>query len=278
MDLRAKSLVVSKWLELVLRFRWPVILFLAFPVLHLLQFREGLVVSAFLGSIHTYGIFPWTSGEHALAQAWFQGSAWFALLPWAIWLLVLAWRYHWRILPLALLSGLLLLGASWLEYWPWLSIGGASFFASFAFARLYAPVSLFFAMVFSSVLGISLIQEILDLLRLNHAAWLPFMVGAYVCMQSLTLDLSWQRFKAWQAGQQARESLVKSTQKIYQALVYASFASLAVLVSYPAQGSDQAWSWVIASTLLSVGFCILFSLLWPALQSILPLADRRLRK
>lgn len=275
MDLRAKSVAVSKWLEWVLRFRWPILILFTLPILHFLQAKEGFVVSAFLGSIRTFGIFPWVSHNAELAQPWLQGQSWFAALPMLAWILVLSWRYSFRILAWSVLALLGLLGLSYMEYLPWLSIGGAAFFGAYALARLYTPAALLLAYLFALVLSMSVIQSVLEMLRLNTVNDLPLMLLAFVAIQAPLLDLCWQRFKSWQAGQQNREALVKSTQKIYTPVAFAALASLGTLVSYPAQNTGSAWYWVLAIALLSSSFCVGLALIWPAWFSTLPLADRR---
>lgn len=275
MDLRAKSVAVSQWLEWVLRFRWPVLILFTLPVLHFLQAKEGLVVAAFLGSIRTFGIFPFVSNNMELAQPWFQGESWFAALPMAAWLGVLSWRYSWRILVWGLGSLFVLLGLSYLEYLPWLSIGGAAFFGSYAFARLYAPAALLLAYLFALVLSMSVIQSLLEMLRFNTVNDLPLMILAFVAIQAPLLDLCWQRFKAWKAGQQNREALVKSSQKIYTPVAMAALAALGALVSYPAQNTSSAWYWALCIALMSSSFCMGLALIWPAWFSTLPLAERK---
>lgn len=274
MDLREKTLVTSKWMEWILRLRWPILILFTLPVLHILQSKEGTLLSSLLGNIRTQGIFPFASGNAALASPWFDLSAWFAVVPWLVWLLVLSIRYSPRILAFFGLSLVLNLGTSYLEYLPWLSIAGGCFFASYAVARLWTPLALIFAQIFSIILFSSLYQTVFEVLRMTSIQWFPYLVVGLAAFQALLWDLLFLRLRGWHKGQLRRESLVKSYQKLSPALAYACLGALGGLLCYNAVPSGGGVFWIWATAVLVVLSVIYIAVLLPAWLSTIPLADR----
>lgn len=274
MDLREKKQKTLRYLEWILRFRWPILIFFMFPVLNILQTNSGFVFSAFLGQIHTQAIFPINSGNFALLDAACSSEAWIMAIPWLLSMGVfMAFSPLKRLLPL-ILASVLWLALSYTEYSPWLSIAGFSFFASYALARLYAPVALGFAYLFLLVLIVSGLEKWMDLLKFNLPITLPYLTLSSLLVFWLLMDLFTQHLSSWFHKQKAREMLVKISEKWFGVISKVFLIGLGALLVFSAIPTGIRWQWILSTLFIIFSNWLLLVLFVPAWLSTLPLKER----